>query len=71
MLANLISYSGTALKVALINQHCHPPDFEKLFGRIDPPDLNEVFAKKKPRFNKRTSSAVWDVSVLLPRTPDR
>jgi len=65
----IIIFAGTALKVALINQHCHPPNFAELFGSIDMPDLNELFVKKRPRFNKRTSSAVWEASILLPKTP--
>jgi hypothetical protein len=26
------------------------------------PDLSEIFIKKRSRFNKRTSSAVWDMA---------
>ncbi|KAK3600252.1 hypothetical protein CHS0354_023669 [Potamilus streckersoni] len=57
---------GVNLKAALINQHYHPPNLEKMFPYIEPPDLNVFFEKKRPRFNKRTSSAHWDSPVLPP-----
>ena len=57
---------GPNLKAALINQHYDPPDLEKMFDEIIPPDLNEIFIKKKARFNKRTSSAHWDSPILRP-----
>ncbi|KAK2187274.1 hypothetical protein NP493_174g03063 [Ridgeia piscesae] len=51
---------GAQLKAALINQHHRSPDLDTIFGPIDPPDLNILFPnKRKPRFDKRTSSAVW------------
>ncbi|KAK3097986.1 hypothetical protein FSP39_015070 [Pinctada imbricata] len=55
---------GANLKVALINQYYNPPDLDKLFDKIVPPNLNEIFAKKKARFNHRTSSAHWDSPLL-------
>ncbi|KAJ8315114.1 hypothetical protein KUTeg_007264 [Tegillarca granosa] len=58
--------SGPILKSSLINQHFNPPDLDQLFDRILPPDLNELFVKKKARFNKRTSSAHWDSPILKP-----
>ncbi|XP_071136424.1 inner centromere protein-like [Mytilus edulis] len=58
--------SGPNLKAALINQHYHPPDLESMFDEISPPDLNELFVKKKARFNKRTSSAHWDSPIMRP-----
>lgn len=58
--------SGPILKSSLINQHFHPPDLDQLFDTILPPDLNELFVKKKARFNKRTSSAHWDSPILKP-----
>ncbi|XP_013400395.1 inner centromere protein A [Lingula anatina] len=57
---------GAPLKAALINQHYHPPNMEDMFPVIEPPDLNAMFAKKKQRFNKRTSSAIWDSPLLKP-----
>ena len=59
-------FIGPNLKAALINQHYHPPDLERMFDEIIPPDLNELFIKKKARFNKRTSSAHWDSPILRP-----
>jgi hypothetical protein len=56
--------AGAYLKAALINQHYYPPDLLVMFDPIDPPDLNLLFEKKKPRFNKRTSSAHWDSPIL-------
>ncbi|XP_071492541.1 uncharacterized protein [Diadema antillarum] len=55
---------GGSLKTALINQHYHPPNFTALFPMIDPPDLEVMFAKKRARFFKRTSSAVWDSPII-------
>lgn len=60
--------SGPTLKALLISQHYNPPDLPKLFGPIDPPDLNQLFYKKKARFNKRTSSAHWDSPIMKPGT---
>ncbi|XP_041353872.1 inner centromere protein A-like isoform X2 [Gigantopelta aegis] len=51
---------GQTLKAALIQQHYFPPDLDALFPKIVPPDLKDMFAKQKPRFNKRGSSAIWD-----------
>jgi len=45
----------------LIYFHYHPVDAVDIFGHIRPPDLNVMFDVKKPRFNKRTSSANWDL----------
>ncbi|XP_033739794.1 inner centromere protein A-like [Pecten maximus] len=59
---------GPNLKALLINQHYHPPELQNLFGPIDPPDLNQLFNKKKARFNKRTSSAHWDSPIMKPGT---
>ena len=44
----------------LIDFHYNPIDVVALFGPIHPPDLNVMFAEKKPRFDKRTSSANWE-----------
>lgn len=65
----LIIVSGANLKATLITQHYHPPDLDRMFGIIDPPDLNEFFVKKKARFNKRTSSAQWDSPLIKPARP--
>ncbi|KAK6170707.1 hypothetical protein SNE40_019029 [Patella caerulea] len=57
---------GTNLKAALINQEYHPPRLDVIFPVLPDLDLNDVFIKRKPRFNKRTSSAVWDSPMLKP-----
>lgn len=62
----LFVFVGTQLKALLIAQFTHPPDVENIFGPVYALDLNDVFKKKKPRFNKRTSSAVWD-EPLMPK----
>ncbi|XP_020383838.2 inner centromere protein-like isoform X2 [Rhincodon typus] len=50
---------GKQLQQALIKQYYHPFDVDKFFGVIQPPDLRNIFGKIKPRYLKRTSSAVW------------
>ncbi|XP_067849880.1 inner centromere protein isoform X2 [Heptranchias perlo] len=50
---------GKELQQALIRQYYHPPDLDKFFGVIQPPNLETIFGKSKPRYLKRTSSAVW------------
>ncbi|XP_078405161.1 inner centromere protein-like [Cetorhinus maximus] len=50
---------GKQLQQALIKQYYHPLDVDKFFGVIQPPDLKTIFGKIKPRYLKRTSSAVW------------
>ncbi|XP_078076677.1 inner centromere protein-like [Mustelus asterias] len=50
---------GKQLQQALINQYYHPLDVDHFFGVIQPPDLKTIFGKIKPRYLKRTSSAVW------------
>ncbi|XP_033629228.1 inner centromere protein-like [Asterias rubens] len=56
---------GARLKNALIKQ-CYnpPPNLETMFGPFDPPDLTLIFSKKRARYIKRTSSAVWDSPLL-------
>ncbi|XP_060694813.1 inner centromere protein A-like isoform X2 [Hemiscyllium ocellatum] len=51
--------NGKPLQQALIKQYYHPFDVDKFFGVIQPPDLRSIFGKIKPRYLKRTSSAVW------------
>ncbi|XP_067902251.1 inner centromere protein A-like isoform X2 [Heterodontus francisci] len=50
---------GKQLQQALIKQYYHPLDVDKVFGVIQPPNLETIFGKSKPRYLKRTSSAVW------------
>lgn len=51
---------GKRLALALVDLHLLSMDVEKIFGEIVAPDLNKMFDKKKPRFDKRTSSANWE-----------
>lgn len=55
---------GTQLSQAVIHQYYYPPDVLELFGTILPLDLEEIFEKNKPRYHKRTSSAVWSSPPL-------
>ncbi|KAK5867282.1 hypothetical protein PBY51_011788 [Eleginops maclovinus] len=50
---------GHNLQQRIMKQYFNPPDFESLFGTIEPPNLEKIFYKSKPRYFKRTSSAVW------------
>ncbi|KAM5316952.1 inner centromere protein isoform 2-T2 [Glossophaga mutica] len=50
---------GTQLSQAIIHQYYHPPNVLELFGTILQLDLEDIFKKSKPRYHKRTSSAVW------------
>ncbi|KFP71420.1 Inner centromere protein, partial [Acanthisitta chloris] len=51
--------SGNQLSQAVIRQYYNPPDVDALFGAIPIPKLEDIFYKNKPRYFKRTSSAVW------------
>jgi len=65
-----VTCAGHPLKAALISQAYQPPDLVNLFGTvITAPDLDVMFQKKRPRFYKRTSSAVWDRSVFFCSSP--
>nr|XP_030689804.1 inner centromere protein isoform X5 [Globicephala melas] len=55
---------GTQLSQAIIHQYYHPPNLLELFGTILPLDLEDIFKKSKPRYHKRTSSAVWNSPPL-------
>ncbi|XP_067129832.1 histone-lysine N-methyltransferase, H3 lysine-79 specific-like [Centruroides vittatus] len=50
---------GPQLRAALLQQYHNPPDIHAIFGRIEFPDLTEIFPKQKIPFQKRTSSAEW------------
>ncbi|KAG7268121.1 hypothetical protein CRUP_005480 [Coryphaenoides rupestris] len=50
---------GHNLQQVIMKQYFNPPDLHTYFGRIEPPKLEKIFSKSKPRFFKRTSSAVW------------
>nr|XP_030129498.3 inner centromere protein isoform X1 [Taeniopygia guttata] len=50
---------GAQLQQAIVHQYYNPPDLDALFGAIPSPKLEDIFYKNKPRYFKRTSSAVW------------
>ncbi|KAL8170072.1 UNVERIFIED_CONTAM: hypothetical protein K2H54_062773 [Gekko kuhli] len=52
--------TGNQLTQAIIHQYFNPPDTDAFFGVIKSPKLEEIFYKSKPRYQKRTSSAVWN-----------
>ncbi|XP_075401738.1 inner centromere protein isoform X2 [Tenrec ecaudatus] len=56
--------SGTQLSQAIIRHYYHPPNLAEIFGTILPLDLEDIFKKSKPRYHKRTSSAVWNSPPL-------
>ncbi|XP_053140501.1 inner centromere protein A-like isoform X2 [Hemicordylus capensis] len=51
--------SGLQLNEAVTYQYYNPPDINLMFGLILSPKLEDIFYKSKPRYFKRTSSAVW------------
>lgn len=55
---------GTQLSQAIVHQYYHPPNILELFGSILPLDLEDIFKKRKTRYHKRTSSAVWNSPPL-------
>ncbi|XP_029289307.1 inner centromere protein A [Cottoperca gobio] len=48
------------LQQIIMKQYFNPPDLDSFFGTIEPPKLENIFYKSKPRYFKRTSSAVWN-----------
>ncbi|XP_061630618.1 inner centromere protein isoform X2 [Phyllopteryx taeniolatus] len=50
---------GPKLQQIIMKQYFNPPDLDSFFGPIEPPKLENLFYKSKPRYFKRTSSAVW------------
>ncbi|KAM3856914.1 inner centromere protein [Vipera latastei] len=52
--------SGNQLSQAILHQYHNPPNLKELFGLVKSPRLEEIFDKSKPRYFKRTSSAVWN-----------
>ncbi|XP_054897131.1 inner centromere protein A isoform X2 [Poeciliopsis prolifica] len=50
---------GSNLKQLIMKQYFNPIDVDSIFGPIEPPRLENIFYKSKPRYFKRTSSAVW------------
>lgn len=52
-------FLGHKLQQIIMKQYFNPPDLDAFFGSIEPPRLENIFYKSKPRYFKRTSSAVW------------
>lgn len=50
---------GPNLQQIIMKQYFNPPDLDSFFGAVEPPRLENIFYKSKPRYFKRTSSAVW------------
>ncbi|KAK1159753.1 inner centromere protein A isoform X1 [Acipenser oxyrinchus oxyrinchus] len=50
---------GKRLNQAVMHQYYNPIDLERHFRKVLPIKLEEIFCKSKPRYFKRTSSAVW------------
>ncbi|KAM8891748.1 inner centromere protein B isoform 1-T1 [Spinachia spinachia] len=50
---------GHHLQQIIMKQYFNPPDLDSFFGIVEPPKLENIFYKSKPRYFKRTSSAVW------------
>ncbi|XP_060118549.1 inner centromere protein-like isoform X1 [Heteronotia binoei] len=59
--------TGLQLNEAVTYQYYNPPNIDTFFGQILSPKLEDIFYKSKPRYFKRTSSAVWQ-SPPLPGT---
>ncbi|XP_063253913.1 inner centromere protein isoform X2 [Prinia subflava] len=51
--------TGHQLMQLVTRQYYNPIDQDALFGAISSPRLEHIFYKSKPRYFKRTSSAVW------------
>lgn len=56
---------GHNLNQIIMKQYFNPPDLDSFFGVIEPPKLEDIFYKSKPRYFKRTSSAVWHLPPTL------
>ncbi|NWW42295.1 INCE protein, partial [Pedionomus torquatus] len=52
-------FAGSQLNQAVLHQYYHPLNVDQIFGLIPSPKLEDIFGKTKPRYFKRTSSAVW------------
>ncbi|XP_051545247.1 inner centromere protein A isoform X2 [Myxocyprinus asiaticus] len=59
---------GMQLQQAIMKQYYNPLDLNSYFGEPEPPKLEEIFRRTKPRFFKRTSSAVWHSPPRLGNT---
>ncbi|KAM6392646.1 inner centromere protein-like [Pluvialis apricaria] len=50
---------GSQLNETISHQYHFLMDVDEIFGLIPKPKLEDIFGKSKPRYFKRTSSAVW------------
>ncbi|XP_016101019.1 inner centromere protein-like [Sinocyclocheilus grahami] len=50
---------GMQLQQTIMKHYYNPLDLNSYFGEPEPPKLETIFRRTKPRFFKRTSSAVW------------
>nr|XP_023993455.1 inner centromere protein-like isoform X2 [Salvelinus alpinus] len=50
---------GDQLKQTMKKQYFNPTDVDCHYGEIEPPMLDHIFYKNKPRYLKRTSSGIW------------
>uniref|UniRef100_A0A673ZUZ1 Inner centromere protein ARK-binding domain-containing protein n=1 Tax=Salmo trutta TaxID=8032 RepID=A0A673ZUZ1_SALTR len=50
---------GDQLKQSMKKQYFNPTDVDCHYGEIEPPMLDHIFYKNKPRYLKRTSSGIW------------
>jgi hypothetical protein len=55
---------GNNLRQALYEQFKQNINPREIFSRIQTPDLDAIFANKKPRFKLRSSSACWTHTPL-------
>lgn len=59
LFSNFLLCLGHKLQQIIMKQYFNPPDLDSFFGPIELPRLENIFYKSKPRYFKRTSSAVW------------
>ncbi|KAB7504163.1 Inner centromere protein, partial [Armadillidium nasatum] len=65
---------GNMLRKQLFYQEHIPPDLDAVFPPnvlLQMPDLSKIFAKRRSRFYKRTSSAVWNTPPYKVLAPNR
>ncbi|XP_010010636.1 PREDICTED: inner centromere protein, partial [Nestor notabilis] len=58
--------SSTQLNQAVLRLYYNPPSVDAVFGTMPNLQLQDIFYKSKPRYLRRTSSAVWN-SPPFPR----
>uniref|UniRef100_A0A3B4CJ74 Inner centromere protein ARK-binding domain-containing protein n=1 Tax=Pygocentrus nattereri TaxID=42514 RepID=A0A3B4CJ74_PYGNA len=61
---------GMQLQQAIMKRYYDPLDLDSYFGEIEQPRLEKIFQKTKPRFFKRTSSAVWHSPPRMGNMPN-